>query len=120
MKGLTVPEFAKILMVATSSVDSWRKGNPMNSHMAMLIKAFFPDAPVHSLGGPAARISEPMPTQTRSPAMYKFVFRLGGLIDDLAHPDALARARGIGLGRKWRAAPGRPQPTSEGPQPPQP
>lgn len=97
MKSLTIEEFAKILMVSTASVERWRAGRPINHHMAKLVKAFFPDAPIHGLGGPVALITQPLPTQTRSTEMYSFIFRITGFIDGLAHPAAMAKARGIGI-----------------------
>ncbi len=104
MRQLTIPEFARILMVGTASVERWRAGKPINRHMARLIKAFFPDAPIHSYGGPVARLSEPLPTCSRSLEMYKFIFRLGGIIDDLAHHDAIAKARDVGVARDLRVS----------------
>ena len=96
MKGLGIAEMARILMVGPASVERWRAGRPINRHMARLVKAFFPDAPIHGYGGPVALLRDPLPVQARSVEMYKFIFRMGGLISDLAHPDALARARNIG------------------------
>ena len=96
MKQITIDEFAKICLVSTPSVERWRAGRVMSPHMAKLIKAWFPDAPIHAYGGPVVLLKEPLPMCSRSAEMYKFIFRLGGMIDDLAHPAALAKARGLG------------------------
>ncbi len=95
MKELTIPELARIIMCSTASVERWRAGRPIDRHMARLIKAFFPDVPIHSFGGPVVKIDQPLPIQSRSTEMYKFIFKMGGLIDGLANPEAIERARGV-------------------------
>lgn len=105
MKRISVKELARITLVGTATIERWRVGRPVSRHMAQLLKAFFPDIPIHTYGGPPARITEPLPTQSRSLEMYKYIFHLGGLIDDLADPAAIAKARSVGVEHDLRAWP---------------
>ena len=105
LKKMTIPEFARVLMVGTASVERWRSGKGMGRHNSMLTKAFFPDCPINALGGNPPRLNEPLPSCARSVDMYKFIFKLGGVIDDLAHPAALAKARGVGEYHRLKVEP---------------
>jgi hypothetical protein len=99
MKGWSVDTFARILCYSHVSVQKWRKGR-IGPHAAQLIRARWPDAPVHRLGGHVPRINEPLPINARTPDLYRFMFKKMGLIGEKAIcPVTLERARGIYVGK---------------------
>lgn len=94
-KKLSNREFAKILMVAETSIENWRSGKPLSMHNARLIKAFFPDCPVNVYDRIPPRIQDKLPICSRNPKLYRYIFGIVGLLDGTAHAGAIARARGI-------------------------
>lgn len=100
MRRFSVDNFSRMLCYSEMAVYNWRAGKVMGRHAAQLIRARWPDAPIHLRGGHVSKIHEPLPTSARTPEMYRFLFRKMKYIDPatVVWSVALERARGIVLG----------------------
>lgn len=91
MKRLSVPEFARIVMIHPSTAKNWRRGSSMRPHYSKCVKAWFPDAPIDARGGCPVSINQELPCCSRSREMYKFIHKVRDLLAG-ADPAVLARA----------------------------
>lgn len=92
-KGLSINEFGRILLAGHATVERWKGGRRVSRHYAQLVRAFFPDCPIHLHGGPPTPIHEQIPGNARTPEFYRYIFKIADLIEDLAYADAIGLAR---------------------------
>lgn len=93
MNRLSVYDFAKIAMVSETTVQHWRAGDNIGVHYARMLRAYYPDVPVYTRGGPVPKVSQPLPAHSRSVTLYKFILKVSGLVT--INPTTLEHARGI-------------------------
>ena len=101
MKNISIVDFARVTMTAAASVHTWARGGNMSRRQARLIRAFYPDCPIHRLGGPVYLVTDKLPMNARSWQFYRFIFNIAGIIKEPIHADALAQARGMASAHDW-------------------
>ena len=89
VRGLTIHRLMNLLQVAPSSIVKWRKGRPMRRHMATLIRALYPEAPINRGGGPVPRLQDRLPIHARTPQLYRFLMKRLGFIQKTETPEQI-------------------------------
>lgn len=92
MKGYTIQYFAKITCLSEQTIQYWMEGKRgLYRRNAFLLRAMFPDIPIHAYGGAMPKLSDPLPGNARTADLYRYMLRNMDLFKHAAEPPKFHR-----------------------------